>query len=116
MFEPWVGVFFGDEGIRTPDPLLAKQVLYQLSYIPNSSLVILRASTELVLSEVEGLSSARHWAERAGMVPSGIRAPGPWGHSSVGRALRWQRKGQEFESPCLHQKNACFYGRLLPQA
>jgi hypothetical protein len=25
---------FGDEGARTPDPLLAKQVLYQLSYIP----------------------------------------------------------------------------------
>ena len=25
----------GDEGIRTPDPLLAKQVLYQLSYAPS---------------------------------------------------------------------------------
>ena len=25
---------FGDVGVRTPDPLLAKQVLYQLSYIP----------------------------------------------------------------------------------
>jgi hypothetical protein len=25
----------GDEGTRTPDPLLAKQVLYQLSYAPN---------------------------------------------------------------------------------
>ena len=24
----------GGEGIRTPDPLLAKQVLYQLSYTP----------------------------------------------------------------------------------
>ena len=24
----------GDEEIRTPDPLLAKEVLYQLSYIP----------------------------------------------------------------------------------
>jgi hypothetical protein len=24
----------GDEGVRTPDPLLAKQVLSQLSYIP----------------------------------------------------------------------------------
>ena len=26
----------GAEGIRTPDPLLAKQVLYQLSYIPKN--------------------------------------------------------------------------------
>ena len=26
--------FGGDAGARTPDPLLAKQVLYQLSYIP----------------------------------------------------------------------------------
>jgi hypothetical protein len=26
--------FGGDVGVRTPDPLLAKQVLYQLSYIP----------------------------------------------------------------------------------
>ncbi len=28
------GVFGGDEGTRTPDPLLAKEVLSQLSYIP----------------------------------------------------------------------------------
>ena len=26
----------------------------------------------------------------------------PWGFSSVGRASRWQREGQEFESPKLH--------------
>jgi uncharacterized protein len=32
--------------------------------------------------------------------PPGLAAL--WGHSSAGRALRWQRKGQEFESPCLH--------------
>ncbi len=25
----------GEKGIRTPDPLLAKQVLYQLSYFPD---------------------------------------------------------------------------------
>ena len=25
---------YGDEGIRTPDPLLARQVLSQLSYTP----------------------------------------------------------------------------------
>ena len=28
----------GDEGIRTPDPLLARQVLSQLSYTPMSSM------------------------------------------------------------------------------
>ena len=43
-YEPvdYLGVFFshslaplgGDEGIRTPDPLLAGQVLSQLSYTP----------------------------------------------------------------------------------
>ena len=29
-------VLSGDEGIRTPDPLLARQVLSQLSYTPIS--------------------------------------------------------------------------------
>jgi hypothetical protein len=31
---PLLFAWCGDEGTRTPDPLLAKQVLYQLSYIP----------------------------------------------------------------------------------
>ena len=26
-----------------------------------------------------------------------------WGISSAGRALRWQRRGQEFDPPILHQ-------------
>jgi hypothetical protein len=30
------GKFGGDEGTRTPDILLAKQALYQLSYVPIS--------------------------------------------------------------------------------
>ena len=30
----------GDEGIRTPDPLLARQVLSQLSYTPEYSRVL----------------------------------------------------------------------------
>jgi hypothetical protein len=37
----------------------------------------------------------------------------PWGHSSVGRASRWQREGQEFESPCLHQRPLDFTGVFL---
>ena len=35
-------VTHGDEGIRTPDPLLARQVLSQLSYTPMSRLRSLR--------------------------------------------------------------------------
>ena len=31
---PFPPLFGGDEGIRTPDPLLAGQVLSQLSYTP----------------------------------------------------------------------------------
>ena len=33
-------MFSGDEGIRTPDPLLARQVLSQLSYTPVGSLFL----------------------------------------------------------------------------
>ena len=31
----------GDEGIRTPDPLLARQVLSQLSYTPEITIILL---------------------------------------------------------------------------
>ena len=31
---PHIFIYGGDEEIRTPDPLLARQVLSQLSYIP----------------------------------------------------------------------------------
>ena len=31
----------GDEGIRTPDPLLARQVLSQLSYNPESGFILI---------------------------------------------------------------------------
>ena len=30
-----LGLFCGEDGIRTRDPLIANQVLYQLSYIPS---------------------------------------------------------------------------------
>ena len=34
----------GDEETRTPDPLLAKEVLYQLSYVPSASAVMVGVS------------------------------------------------------------------------
>ena len=38
----WISfIHSGDEGIRTPDPLLARQVLSQLSYTPIGFLFIL---------------------------------------------------------------------------
>ena len=38
-------------------------------------------------------------------MPGGVNTGGSRGHSSVGRASRWQREGQEFESPCLHHES-----------
>jgi hypothetical protein len=56
------GLFeLGDEGTRTPDILLAKQALYQLSYVPGGSPVRrpkqifrLRASARSRLARVRG--------------------------------------------------------------
>jgi hypothetical protein len=39
----------GDEGDRTPDPLLAKQVLSQLSYIPNKATLVSRTAFSSLL-------------------------------------------------------------------
>ena len=39
--------FGGDEEDRTPDPLLAKQVLSQLSYTPDFLVKVLPASSKL---------------------------------------------------------------------
>ena len=36
-----------------------------------------------------------------------------WGHSSAGRALHWQCRGQGFEPPWLHQ-SACAVGENVP--
>jgi hypothetical protein len=36
-----------------------------------------------------------------------------WGYSSVGRAFEWHSKGQEFESPYLHQDKAPVYTGAL---
>ena len=32
---PWCGGVGGDEETRTPDPLLAKEMLFRLSYVPS---------------------------------------------------------------------------------
>ena len=39
--------FGGDEGNRTPDPLLAKQVLSQLSYTPKREILFLKQSLKI---------------------------------------------------------------------
>jgi hypothetical protein len=94
-------------GVRTPDPLLAKQVLYQLSYIPERE--------SLLLSRFDSAQARR----AGGVEPETMKGGGSQrrlpsrGHSSAGRALRWQRKGQEFESPCLHQRTPVIRGRFL---
>ena len=46
-YEP---IFGGDKEARTPDPLLAKQVLSQLSYTPTLS----RSVTLFILSSLKG--------------------------------------------------------------
>ena len=51
----------GDEGIRTPDPLRARQVLSQLSYTPkehfHSTKVVDRAGLEPATSRLSGVRS-----------------------------------------------------------
>ena len=52
----------GDEGIRTPDPLLARQVLSQLSYTPKrvlSSFLMGLRRLELPTSRLSGVRSNR---------------------------------------------------------
>jgi hypothetical protein len=46
----------GAEGVRTPDPLLAKQVLFQLSYSPTSEVVVGPSGIE---PETSALSARR---------------------------------------------------------
>jgi hypothetical protein len=49
----------GDERIRTADPLLAKQVLSQLSYIPWGTRCVLLATPESVSPSACGLERPR---------------------------------------------------------
>ena len=47
----------GDEGIRTPDPLRAREVLSQLSYIPASAVAVGVSGLEPETSILSGLRS-----------------------------------------------------------
>ena len=38
----------GDDGTRTHDPLLAKQVLFQLSYVPSGVIIVGRDTVPVV--------------------------------------------------------------------
>src|SRR5918994_688114 len=49
----------GDEGTRTPDPLLAKEVLSQLSYIPTAGRIVAKEGPER-----GGSVSASVWVRR----------------------------------------------------
>lgn len=99
----------GDEGIRTPDPLLAKQMLYQLSYIPGRRGTFVRAGT----NPTRRASSPE---ATGGVGFGGVNRAGSRGHSSAGRASRWQREGQEFESPCLHHRRLALHGFFVVSA
>ena len=55
-------------------------------------------------TSVSANGTAKPSAGQSGHVPNRERSVR--GHSSVGRASRWQREGQEFESPCLHHENS----------
>ena len=52
-------VTHGDEGIRTPDPLLARQVLSQLSYTPKGVYFVGLRRLELPTSRLSGVRSNR---------------------------------------------------------
>ena len=49
----------GDEGDRTPDPLLAKQVLSQLSYIPDGALLCFKDRSARTWIRTKDLSFIR---------------------------------------------------------
>ncbi len=77
------GIRGGDEGTRTPDPLLAKEVLSQLSYIPTA-----RASYPAPATRSKALSETQRFGRRA-------RAPDARGASEPpGQARRTQRRAQ----------------------
>ena len=48
----------GDEETRTPDPLLAKELLYQLSYIPRLTLSVASGRSNVGASGLEPETSA----------------------------------------------------------
>src|SRR5688500_19096013 len=69
------GFHGGDEGTRTPDPLLAKEVLSQLSYIPTARASYPAPAQRSKLSEIPRFAhraaapGARHASEPPGRAP-----------------------------------------------
>ncbi len=78
-------------------------MLYQLSYIPERPGLSFLSMRTLLARPKAPLATG-------GVVPGGVNTGGSRGHSSVGRASRWQREGQEFESPCLHHERLVLSG------
>src|SRR5712692_5968867 len=74
----WFGKRSGDDGTRTHDPLLAKQVLYQLSYVPDNQ--ALTANRQFLTEKLDkhAVAKARplgrwevaRWETRGGVEPA----------------------------------------------
>ena len=74
---------FGDEGIRTPDPLLAKQVLSQLSYTPFKS-----SGSHLLSHTVSSIVSS---AVRVLTIVFGMGTGVTPGRIAAGIGIKWTR-------------------------
>ena len=87
----------GDEGTRTPDPLLAKEVLSQLSYIPTAG-----ASYPSLVPPVKALSETR-WCGGRGAGRGARRASGP---RARGRCTRRRGRRAPFRRRCARGRPA----------
>ncbi len=80
---PSPSVVCGDEGDRTPDPLLAKQVLSQLSYVPDI-LVVGVLGFEPRTSALSELRSSQ-----LSYTPGQMKKPNPLGSGSIHSVKLW---------------------------
>ena len=82
---PMKGVPGGDEGTRTPDPLLAKEVLSQLSYIPIGAFIVANEKPERA-----GASRGTAWGPSERRRCAG-RGAAPGARCATGRRARGPR-------------------------